>query len=156
MDAIERERKFKVCNEAWRVEAASGARIWQGWLHADDRTSIRIRIADGVATVTCKVKIPGESERRVEIEGQVEMGVAVQLKELCGTSLEKTRWRVRRGESVWEIDEYHNELDGIVTAEIENPAEGLVLPMWIGEEVTGKIEWENAHMACQTAKDPRA
>jgi adenylate cyclase len=152
MESIEWERKFLVNNAAWRAESASKQEIWQGWLLVQEGISVRLRINNGEATTTCKIDIPGEVEKRVELESPIDAAVADRLRATCGVWLEKTRWLVRRGEAVWEVDEYHGELEGLIVAEIENPGEDLELPMWVGEEVTGRPEWSNQELAIRRAE----
>lgn len=145
--SIEHERKFLVTNPAWRVEAGGGERLWQGWLLIQDGISVRLRISGKGATATCKIAIPGEVDKRVELESQLDQQMADRMRESCEVWLEKTRWTVRRGQTLWEIDEYEGELDGLVTAEVENPPEDLEIPAWAGEELTGRPEWSNQELA---------
>ena len=44
---IEIERKFLVHGDGWRQRACSGVLIRQGYLAADSRCSVRVRLADG-------------------------------------------------------------------------------------------------------------
>ncbi len=49
---------------------------------------------------------------------------------------------------IWEIDEFLGHKTGLIVAEIELGSlnENLVLPEWIGEEVTGNKLYSNANM----------
>jgi len=49
---------------------------------------------------------------------------------------------------MWEIDVYEGVLEGIVVAEVELDREDrqLVLPDWVGEEVTGDERYSKATM----------
>jgi CYTH domain-containing protein len=51
---------------------------------------------------------------------------------------------------IWEVDEYINNLSGLIIAEVELVYENQtidVLPEWIGEEVTMDIKFSNAFLA---------
>jgi adenylate cyclase len=49
---------------------------------------------------------------------------------------------------IFEVDEFYGENEGLVVAEIELPEEGhpFEKPEWLGEEVTGKVEYYNASL----------
>ena len=46
------------------------------------------------------------------------------------------------------VDEYHGLLDGVILAEVELPSEDarLVLPAWVGKEVTGVDKYRKITM----------
>ena len=48
-------------------------------------------------------------------------------------------WRHAAGGAVWHVDVYSSILKGVVIAEIElkHESQELILPRWIGKEVTG-------------------
>ena len=48
-----------------------------------------------------------------------------------------------------EIDEFHGSLEGLVVAEIElsSPDESIILPAWIGEEVSDDPRYYNSSLA---------
>ena len=51
---------------------------------------------------------------------------------------------------VWQVDEYVNNLSGLIIAEVELANEDQkidILPEWIGEEVTKDIKFSNAFLA---------
>lgn len=98
--------------------------------------------------VACKINLP-ESGRQLELEEPVEIEVGLRLYEQCATTLVKRRWRLADDGGTWEIDEYDGTLSGLVTAELENPEPDLVLPPWVGVELTGAAEWGNAALAAR-------
>jgi CYTH domain-containing protein len=65
-----------------------------------------------------------------------------------GRILEKTRHYVPGPSGLWEIDVYHDVLDGIVIAEIELDSETapVDLPNWIGEKITGDPRYSKTSM----------
>ena len=50
---------------------------------------------------------------------------------------------------VWEVDEFEGGLAGLVLAEIELPDidYDVVLPEWLGIELTGLHQWSNSTLA---------
>jgi CYTH domain-containing protein len=50
---------------------------------------------------------------------------------------------------VWEVDEFEGGLAGLVLAEIEVPHidYDVVLPEWLGVELTGLHQWSNSTLA---------
>ena len=68
---------------------------------------------------------------------------------LCkGPFIEKTRYRIAFEGLVWEVDEFHGENLGLIVAEVEltDPDQGVVLPPWVGEEVTGDSRYYNSSL----------
>ena len=60
--------------------------------------------------------------------------------------IEKTRYKVKSGEHTFEIDEFYNENEGLIIAEVElnSEEENFVKPIWLGEEVTGQVKYYNS------------
>ena len=50
---------------------------------------------------------------------------------------------------VWEVDEFEGALAGLVLAEVELPSSQteVVLPSWVGQEITGLRSWSNRALA---------
>ena len=50
---------------------------------------------------------------------------------------------------VWEVDEFEGGLAGLVLAEIELPNidHEVILPEWLGMEITGLHQWSNSTLA---------
>jgi len=150
--ALEIERKFLLAADAWRSDASRGGaeatELRQGYLAAEAERSVRVRLARRRGTLT--IKGPGAGAVRGEWEYEIPAAEAEELLELCRRPLiEKTRWRVDHAGRVWEIDEFHGANAGLVLAECELPdAEAeLVLPSWVGREVTGDERYYNAYLA---------
>ena len=57
----------------------------------------------------------------------------------------KTRSIVKFGHHVYEVDEFYGENEGLTLAELElqSEDEAFEKPVWLGEEVTGKLEYYN-------------
>lgn len=147
--AVEIERKFLVVNDSWRKNATS-THFQQGYLSTDPGRSVRVRIAGEQAWLTIKGKTEGVS--RAEFEYPIPVGDANELLALClPTIISKTRHRVLVGNHYWEVDEFHDDNDGLVVAEIElNTAEeDFERPDWLGEEVSRDDRYYNASLSCK-------
>lgn len=85
-----------------------------------------------------------------EFEYQIPRRDALELLELPNVPhLRKTRHLVGHEGHIWEVDVYHGALEGLVTAEIElqSEQEAVLLPAWLGQELTGRREWSNEALA---------
>ena len=62
--------------------------------------------------------------------------------------IDKTRYLVRSGKHVFEVDEFYGENDGLVIAEVElaSADEPFDKPAFIGQEVTGDIRYYNSQL----------
>lgn len=141
------ERKFLVVNNSYR-QMAKGILIQQGFLSTDKNRTVRVRIVGGEAWLTVKGKSTGAV--RKEFEFQIP---ADEAKEMIQTIcikpvISKIRYRIRKGEVLWEIDEFLEENAGLIIAEVEIPFENyeLEFPDWIGEEVTQNEKYYNARL----------
>ena len=63
-------------------------------------------------------------------------------------TLEKQRFFVENAGATWQVDVYGGVLQGVVIAEIELKQERqeLILPRWIGKEVTGDSFYKKVNM----------
>ena len=141
------ERKFLVTGGGWR-KGAKRSRLSQGYLLAEKKKSVRVRLEDGRGTVT--IKGPARGAGRAEFEYAIPAKDARELlRDLCEKPLiEKTRSRVRCGGLVWEIDEFSGDNQGLVVAEVELRRAGqkVALPPWAGKEVTRDPRYLNANL----------
>ena len=147
---VEIERKFLVEGEAWRA-GARASRIRQAYLVRAAGRSVRVRDEDGRVTLTIKgPSDDGAPRRRAEYESEVPAGDADGLFALCepGT-IDKTRHRVEVAGRTWEVDEFHGRLAPLVVAEIEldDPDADVVLPSWVGREVTDDPAYTNGALS---------
>jgi CYTH domain-containing protein len=141
------ERKFLVTGEGWRAGAAG--RIYrQGYLSTDPDRTVRVRVVGGDGYLTIKGRAEGLV--RAEFEYPIPaVDAGEMLDRLCLRPLiEKTRYRVKHGGRVWEVDEFSGENRGLRLAEIElaDPAEPVDLPGWVGEEVSSDPRYYNANL----------
>jgi CYTH domain-containing protein len=150
--AKEIERKFLVRDRSWRALVEASIRIRQFYLAANDARTVRIRIGDDeAASLTLKFSGPGRG--RDEFEYPVPLAEAKEMEAFAlGRVIEKTRFHVRHGGYLYEVDEFGGGLAGLVIAELETadivPADRL--PPWLGREVTREGQYYNASLALGT------
>jgi adenylate cyclase len=144
---LEIERKFLVKSNAFKV-GARPVPFRQGYLAADQKRTVRVRIAGEQACVTIKGRSVGIS--RAEYEYGIPVKDAREmLEELCERPLiEKTRYFVEFHGHTWEVDEFEGQNAGLVVAEIElsDEVETFDVPEWIDREVTADHRYSNASL----------
>ena len=145
--AREIERKFLVVGDGWR--GAPGEPVRQGYLSTDRERVVRVRTMGQRGMLTVKGISRGIT--RSEFEYEIPFADASEmLDELCKKPLiEKTRYRVISGGLTWEVDRFCGLNEGLVLAEVELSQEDqeLVLPDWVGEEVSGDLRYFNSNLA---------
>ncbi len=144
---IEIERKFLMADDSWRAEAGEGVHYAQGYLNKKGNT-VRVRVAGEKGYLTIKSKT--QSFTRLEFEYQIPLGDANAMLELSQTPIvEKYRYKIKRGNHTWEIDEFLGDNKGLIVAEIElrSEQEAFEMPEWIGFEVTADKRYYNSHLA---------
>ena len=146
--AQETERKFLVCGD-FKAEAYLSTRIIQGYLSSQPERTVRVRIKGNKGYITIKGKTDSTGISRFEWEKEITPEEALALLELAEPGhIDKTRYLIKNtdGRHVWEVDEFHNENDGLVMAEIELAAEDEPFdkPDWLGKEVTGDPRYYNS------------
>ena len=69
-------------------------------------------------------------------------------------TLEKQRFFVDDAGATWQVDVYGGVLQGVVIAEIElrQESQELILPRWIGKEVTGDPFYKKVNMRARALK----
>lgn len=145
---LEIERKFLIVETLWGKQVKNGyAEITQGYVLNSIEKSVRIRINDDRAFLTIKGPTKGISRAEYEyeipkIEGE-EMILSLSLK-----VLKKRRYEILFEGKVWEVDVFKNELEGLILAEIELESEDekIILPNWVGEEVSYDAQYYNTNL----------
>lgn len=145
--AKEIERKFLLKDDSWRG-LSQGVDYRQGYLTTGDGITVRVRIVGNQGFLTVKGSTVGKS--RLEFEYPIPLEDAQEmLDSLCDRPLiEKTRYKIKQGDLVWEIDEFAGENQGLILAEVELEAENqtIELPRWIDREVS-EAKYFNANLA---------
>lgn len=145
--AKEIERTFLVCDDSFKRMASRKVNIKQGYLSRDPDRTVRVRIADQKGFLTVKGRNNGCE--RLEFEYEIPLHDAEQMMFLCpGRVIDKTRYIIPFEGYVWEVDEYHNDLAGLVVCEVELPKASAVfdLPPFAGREVTGDPAYYNSQL----------
>lgn len=149
--ATEIERKFLVKDEGWRPLADDGTTMEQGYLCADRVRTIRLRLMDSSARLTIKGASQGISRSEYEYDIPVD-DAREMLDALCvHEPIAKTRYRVRNGAHIWEVDVFEGANAGLVLAEVElgSVDEEIDMPGWVGEEVSDDERYFNAYLSRQ-------
>jgi adenylate cyclase len=153
---VEIERKFLVGDQSV-VDGIAGIRICQGYLSLDPERTIRVRLAGTRAFITIKGLSSARGTTRAEYEYEIPVNEAEELLDAMalGPLIQKTRYRRTVGRLVWEVDVFEGENEGLVVAEVELPSEGaaVILPDWVGEEVTGDPRYFNASLVMHPFRD---
>ena len=143
------ERKFLLRDDSWRARSTDATACVQGYLASAESCSIRVRIAAERAWLNIKSATVGVA--RLEFEYEIPVADArVLIEQFCtGPLIKKTRYHVRHGEHLWEIDEFGGDNAGLVVAEIEltSPDEPFEHPSWLGEEVSADTRYYNVCLA---------
>ncbi len=146
---VEKERKYLL--NALPIGLTGGMIVHQGYLAIGD-PEVRIRQKADKFFVTLK---SGEGFIREEAEEGVSFEVFdILWPATVGKRIEKTRYELTGPNGyIWEVDEYHGHLTGLVIAEVELPLElaEVVIPAAIKEvliaDVTDDKRYKNKNLA---------
>lgn len=144
---IEIERKFLVTSDVWR-DNHTPALYLQGYISVGPPASVRIRIADQVATLNIKQSTLDVA--RAEFEYEIPLVEAKSILDtLCtGNLIEKHRYMIDYEGFQWEVDEFLGENKGLVVAELELESEDQEFPHppWLGDEVSHDKRYFNSYL----------
>lgn len=144
---IEIERKYLVDLDKFSKDAHCDL-YRQGYLNSDKKRVVRVRLNSTGAYITIKGLPTGLIRPEYEYEIPREDAIFL-LENICEQPIiEKTRYKVKVGEHVWEIDEFHGENEGLVVAEIEldRVDDTFELPEWLGKEVSHDWRYFNSNL----------
>lgn len=146
--AKEIERKFLVKDLSFIPLAIESRFIKQGYLAINKNLEIRVSIRDNNICKLC-IKSNSNSLIRDEFEYDIPLKDAIELLDKCERKLFKTRYIVRHEYKLWEIDVLHLPEKDLIIAEIElnSPVETILIPDFIGEEVTENSDYYNKNIA---------
>lgn len=147
--AQEIERKFLVATLPADRLQGPGERIEQGYVAIDASAEVRVRRRGEQLTLTIK---SAPARTRVEEELDIDEGQFESLWRLSdGRRIVKTRHLLEHDGATIELDEYHDALAGLVTAEVEFESEeasdAFDPPPWLGREITGDPRYANQTLA---------
>ena len=146
--ATEIERTFLVTGDFSR-QVTSAQRIVQGYICSQPGRTVRVRIRDERGFLTIKGASNESGTSRYEWEKEIPLCEARELLKLCEPGIiDKTRYLVRSGQHVFEVDEFYGENEGLTVAEVELSSEDepFVKPAFIGREVTGDVRYYNSQL----------
>jgi CYTH domain-containing protein len=121
----------------------------QGYISSQHGRTVRVRLRDDKGYLTIKGPSDAAGMSRYEWEKEIPADEARQLMTLCEPGLiDKTRYLVRSGQHVFEVDEFYGDNAGLVIAEVElaREDEPYVKPDFIGKEVTGDVRYYNSYL----------
>ena len=147
--ALEIERKFLVKDDSYKAMAYSASRIAQGYICSSRGRTVRVRIREEKGYLTIKGPADSEGLGRYEWEKEIPVQEAQELMRLCEPGMiDKTRYLVKSGKHVFEVDEFYGENEGLTVAEVEleSADESYEKPDFIGEEVTGDVKYYNSFL----------
>ncbi len=145
---LEIERKFLVTGE-YKSLAYAHSRIRQGYICSGGGRTVRVRIRGDKGYLTIKGPSNRAGMSRYEFETEIPVEDAQELMGLCEPGVvDKTRYLVKSGRHVFEVDEFYGDNEGLVMAEVElsDENEPFEKPDFIGKEVTGDRRYYNAHL----------
>lgn len=145
---MEIERKFLVDKEKWElVGKPKPKRIVQAYLVRLPEKTIRVRIKDEKGFLTIKGPTVGIS--RSEFEYEIPLNEANELiEQFADKTIEKYRFEITVGNHLWEVDEFHGKLEGLMIAEIEltSEDEAFEKPDWVTEDVSLDQQYFNSNL----------
>jgi adenylate cyclase len=147
---IEIERKFLVTSDAFKQEAFTKKRITQGYLSSVPERTVRVRIKGDKGFLTIKGASNETGMSRFEWEKEIPVAEAKKLMLLCEKGvIDKTRFEVKIGKHLFEVDEFYGENKGLILAEIElnSETETFDRPEWLGKEVTNDNRYYNSYLS---------
>ena len=111
---------------------------------------MRVRLKGDNGFITIKGASTNDGLSRFEWEKEITKEEAEALLELCEPGvIDKTRYEVKAGNHIFEVDEFYGDNNGLIIAEVElnTENEAFVKPNWLGEEVTGIIKYYNSQLS---------
>ena len=147
---LEIERKFLVKSDAFKAEAFRENEIKQGYLNSSPERAVRVRLKDDSGFLTIKGKSDESGTTRFEWEKQISREEAEALLKLSEPGMiSKIRYEVKAGAHIYEVDEFFEDNEGLILAEIElqSATEDFEKPVWLGEEVTGDHRYYNSQLS---------
>ena len=147
--AFEIERKFLIKSD-FKQFAYQQEHIVQGYLCSVPERTVRIRIKGEKGYITIKGKGNETGMTRYEWEKEIPLNEAHELIRLCEPgAIDKTRYYIKNGDLVFEVDEFAGANKGLLMAEIELPNQEATFthPQWLGKEVTNDNRYYNSYLS---------
>ena len=145
---MEIERKFLVDKVEWeKVEKPNPKKIVQAYILNSPEKTVRARIKGSKGFLTIKGATVGISRNEFEYEIPVEE-VEEMIRLFAEKTISKDRYEITVGNHLWEVDEFHGNLEGLVLAEIElsDENEAFEQPIWATEDVSTDVNYYNSKL----------
>lgn len=152
---FEIERRFLVLHDGWRVSATTSRRLTDGVMSRTDQLKVRVRTDGSNAWLTLKSARQGITRTEQDFAIPVHMASHLIRNSCQGRIIEKTRYCVPVGSSMWSVDTFHGRFEGLVWAEIELSREGetFARPDWLGQEVSANPYFRLSSLLTTSASD---
>lgn len=153
--AYEIERKFLVDGD-YKSLSYRNFQIKQGYLSLSGVNVVRVRIKGEKAFITVKSALVEGKIKRHEWEYEIPIQDAEEMLTMCEDAvIEKTRYLVKEGDHVFEVDEFYGNNEGLLIAELEleSEDESFEKPDWLGAEVTGNVRYYNSFLSIHPYKE---
>ncbi|MEY4771840.1 CYTH domain-containing protein [Vulcanococcus sp.] len=147
--ALEIERRFLVCGEAWRPLVRWTRALQQGYLAGSaDGLTLRVR-SDGGDGAWLTLKYPAAGIARQEFEYAIPPADAEALLERSGSRVCKARHGLALPGGDWVLDVFSGDNAPLVIAEVEleQADQAITLPAWCSLEITSLGQFSNAALA---------
>lgn len=151
--ALEIEHKYLVVNDSYKKMAIGKVVIKQGYLNRNPDRTVRVRVMGEKGFLTVKSRNHGA--KRLEFEYEIPKQDAEEILKLSQPGIiDKTRYMVPFSGLIWEVDEFHGNLNGVTVAEVELPELDCCYekPPFIGEDITGNPKFYNSNL--QNSNNP--
>ena len=149
------EKKFLVKQDLWNAIKKQSIVYRQGYLLRSKSKTIRVRLVEGdKGYITIKGESKGTS--RAEYEYAIPAKDAQELlDDFCDAIVSKKRYTIKVYDKLWEVDEFLDDNEGLLIAEIEleDEAEKFTLPEWADREVTGDKRYYNSELSVHPYKN---
>lgn len=145
--AFEIEHKYLVINPLYKEMATGKVEINQGYLNRNPDRTVRVRTVGTKGFLTVKSRNHGS--KRLEFEYEIPFNDAEEILKLSEPGIvKKTRYMVPFEGLLWEVDEFHGSLEGVVVAEVELPEHDheYIKPPFVGEDITGDPSYYNSNL----------
>jgi len=126
----------------------SESRMKQGYLSSHGNASIRVRVGGGRARLNITSATLGIRRSEFEYEIPLEDGEEILAVIAQQPFIDKTRYKVKCGGHVWDLDVFEGENRGLVVGEVElgSAEESFEMPAWAGEEVSHDPRYYNVSL----------
>ncbi len=143
---IEIEKKFLVKEPL--PELKNGELICQGFLCSKENEEIKVRAYENRGMLSIKLSIDENRRKRVDIPISKEEALQLLDRACPEPKMKKKRYRVKYFDTLWEIDIFEGQNEGLIIAELElrDPKQSFQIPPWIGEEVTYDKRYYNSYL----------